>query len=386
MGLIAFDSFASSTLQRRFPTLAWVVCGMLLCVAGGMAQRARAQAARQTEPGFAWDVRGTWQVSGGSIGIRNGDAVAAGALLLPDVSASEHSITILLPDGQRVLYQCYTTEDCERGFRVPALYKTPGWFDADVISRVRAVLAADRNGGAGDASRLQLPQDEAVGVVGEGGAVEIAGLAAAMQNGRYTYDVRSLSQPGTERKGLTVDKASRSVAVVLPGPGLYEVAFTDSLNSPRIEVLVAAITAGQKETVGKPFERLRKLLADWEEDNQGWPMHDVQHAYLKSLMLGIKPRSQRMTPREIARPGRTAEPFFIPKVGVLKGPAGITLHCATKGAVIHYTIDSSQPFLSSPAYDAAILAKRTTLTIKAFATAPGKKDSTVILGTFRPGE
>jgi hypothetical protein len=78
-----------------------------------------------------------------------------------------------------------------------------------------------------------------------------------------------------------------------------------------------------------------------------------------------------------------AEPAFFPKPGVFDDDTQVTLHCDTPGAVIHYTFDGSQPLAGSPVYTGPIQVKGTALTIKAFATAPGKKDSAVVTGTYR---
>jgi len=59
------------------------------------------------------------------------------------------------------------------------------------------------------------------------------------------------------------------------------------------------------------------------------------------------------------------------------------LRCDTPGATMHYTVDGSQPFDNSPIYHAPIMVKGTELTIKAFAVAPGEKESAVVTGIFR---
>jgi hypothetical protein len=61
----------------------------------------------------------------------------------------------------------------------------------------------------------------------------------------------------------------------------------------------------------------------------------------------------------------------------------VTLRCDTPGAIIHYTFDGSQPVASSPVYVAPISVKGTELTIKAFASVPGSKDSAVVTGIYR---
>ena len=81
--------------------------------------------------------------------------------------------------------------------------------------------------------------------------------------------------------------------------------------------------------------------------------------------------------------GVAGEPRFSPEPGVFAGDTEVTLHCATPGATIHYTFDGSQPVASSPVYSAPISVKGTELTIKAFASVPGKKDSAVVTGIYR---
>jgi hypothetical protein len=61
----------------------------------------------------------------------------------------------------------------------------------------------------------------------------------------------------------------------------------------------------------------------------------------------------------------------------------VTLRCNAPGAVIHYTFDGSQPVATSPVYGAPISVKGTELTIKAFASVPGGKDSAVVTGIYR---
>jgi hypothetical protein len=53
---------------------------------------------------------------------------------------------------------------------------------------------------------------------------------------------------------------------------------------------------------------------------------------------------------------------------------------------MHYTVDGSQPLDSSAVYTAPVMVKGTALTIKAFASAPGNKDSAVVTGIFRIGD
>jgi Chitobiase/beta-hexosaminidase C-terminal domain len=90
------------------------------------------------------------------------------------------------------------------------------------------------------------------------------------------------------------------------------------------------------------------------------------------------PTAVAMQPLEVA-----GEPKFSPEPGLFNGDTEVTLRCNTPGCVIHYTFDNSQPLANSPVYGAPISVKGTELTIKAFVSAPGKKDSAVVTGIYR---
>ncbi len=90
--------------------------------------------------GVAWGVKGTWRVEGKDAPIHTGDSIQPGSLLRPDPVAAQHTIIVLLPDGQRVFYECFTTDDCARGFRVPSLYRDPEPFAVDMLARIGAAL------------------------------------------------------------------------------------------------------------------------------------------------------------------------------------------------------------------------------------------------------
>ncbi|HKF50441.1 MAG TPA: chitobiase/beta-hexosaminidase C-terminal domain-containing protein [Terracidiphilus sp.] len=346
---------------------------------------AAAQSARQMQFGIAWHVRGTWRAEEKSTPIRAGDAIQPGSLLLPDPSDSDHSVSVLLPDGQSILCECFTAQDCSRGFRVPPLAVKPDDSAIAMIARIRAVIAKpQQDSQSSGRPNSQLPQDEAVAVLGPGNSIQIGGLASRMQNGRYTYEVHDIGQARPGEPAHTLDKLSSEVTLVVPGPGLYSIRFTDSLEKPRIDLLVAAIHPSDKATVMEPFEEAHQRFLDWKEDGLGWPTHDFQRALLKSLVLNIKPGVDRpMASGTNRRPGVTAQPQFEPRPGISKGNMQISLQSDTSGAVIHFTVDGSQPFLTSPVYRAPIVMKRVPITIKAFATAPDKKDSPVVTGVFR---
>ncbi len=153
-----------------------------------------------------------------------------------------------------------------------------------------------------------------------------------------------------------------------------------------MDLLVAAVDPGHNAAFVKSFAEAKALMEDWNDDYQGWPLHEFQRAYLESLVLDIRPQTA-IAPLSATVDANgssvTAEPGFSPRPGLFEGDTEVTLQCDTPGALMHYTVDGSQPMNNSPVYGAPIMVKGTELTIKAFASAPGKKDSAVVVGIFR---
>lgn len=352
----------------------------------------QAQRASEAPPGVAWQVRGAWHAEGIGAPILTGDAILPGSLLKPGHENATNSITILLPDGQLVLCECFTAADCDRGFRVPSLYRRPEPFAIDMLARIHGVLVrrnADSSSGLNIRRESGLPRDEVVAVLDPRNQVHVEGLAAALPNGRYSYDLRPLDRAHPRQPHLTFEKSGRAVTLELPSAGLYDLTITDNLNTPRIDLFIAAIRPAQAENLMKSFHEASKLMDDWNDDYEGWPVHNFRRAYLESLMQGPMPPGparQLNAAGKIAEADRanvTAEPSFLPRPGVLRGDTAVTLRCDTPGATIYYTVDGSQPIAGSPVYHAPIMVKGTELTITSFARAPGKKDSPVVTGIFR---
>jgi hypothetical protein len=295
---------------------------------------------------------------------------------------------IFLPDGQRILYECFLVQDCARAFRVPSLYRKPDPFAVDMLARIRAVLSRRRvDAESGKHQSQRLPLDEALVVLGPGNRVDISGLAGKLPNGRYSYDLRPFDPSYPRQVHVILEKNSSNIGLSLPSSGLYGLTISDQLDTPRIDMLIGAVEPAGSAQVLKSFHDAASLIGDWNIDYQGWPIHDFQRAYLESLVLGIKPSRSSMQPEVMAGKARsagiTAEPAFLPKPGLFAGDTAVTLRCDTPGATMHYTVDGSQPFDNSPVYHAPIMVKGTELTIKAFAVAPGAKESAVVTGIFR---
>lgn len=76
-----------------------------------------------------------------------------------------------------------------------------------------------------------------------------------------------------------------------------------------------------------------------------------------------------------------AAPTFNPAAGTFTTPQSVEISTSTAGATIFYTTDGTNPTTSSVVYSAPIAVAQTT-TIRAFATAPGFKDSPVSSATY----
>jgi hypothetical protein len=259
-----------------------------------------------------------------------------------------------------------------------------------MLARIRAVMARDAQppGASGPHQERRLPRDEVVAELGPGNQVQIAGLAASLSNGAYTYDLRPVDTAVSGQFRRPLDKTAASISLTLPAAGLYDLRITDNRNVPRIDIFIAAVTAADAPRMVKQFQRASSLLGDWNIDYQGWPIHEFQWAFLESLAMNVRPHAGAATGRASAgdpphSSGVTAEPSFSPRPGVFAGDTAVTLRCATPGATVHFTVDSSQPLANSPVYSAPIMVKGTELTVKAYATADGKKDSPVVTGIFR---
>ncbi|MFL6304621.1 MAG: hypothetical protein ACJ72H_13875, partial [Candidatus Sulfotelmatobacter sp.] len=240
--------------------------------------------------GLAWQVRGMWQVDGASTPVRAGDAIQPASLLQPTDTAGDHSITILLPDGQHFLYECFTVADCARGFRVPSLIHKPDAFAVEMLSRIRTALAArtsDFSNGDRNSFGSQAARDEAVAVLDAPNHVQVAGRLIALPQGHYTYDLRPLNHAYPPQFHLALEKSARSIDLELPAPGLYEIAISDAASTPRIDLFLAAIRPEQSR-VFQSFHIANATMQAWNEDYAGWPIDDFLRAYLESLMQSAK--------------------------------------------------------------------------------------------------
>lgn len=256
-----------------------LVCLSLVALGAGSPQAEKASA------GLAWQVRDEWQVEGTGAPIHMGDAIRPASLLQPGDTAGDHSITVLLPDGQHLLYECFTVADCARGFRVPSLIHKPDAFAMDMLERIRTVLAGrsyDFSSGDHNKFGSQAARDEAVAVLDVHNRVQVDGRLAALPKGGYTYDLRPLNRAQPSQFHLALEKTAPSIDLMLPAPGLYDITISDAASTPRIDLFLAAIKPEQS-TGFRAFHAADVTMQKWNEDYAGWPIDDLLRAYLESL-------------------------------------------------------------------------------------------------------
>jgi hypothetical protein len=276
--------FSSRSLASASPVCSKVFVSILLFLQGTTALPAEV-----SDSGLAWHVRGTWRVEGDSATVRDGDAIKPASLLQPDETAGDHSITVMLPDGQHVLYECFTAADCARGFRVPSLIGRPDPFALDMLARVGAVLSRNRdalNEHHPDGA-LQTTRQEAVVVLDTANRVHVAGRITDLPNDHYTYDLRPRDHSSPPQFRRSIEKRIPSMEFTLPAAGLYDIIITDALNTPRIDLLVAAIKPSQSAHF-ESFHQARARMEKWNQDYAGWPIDDFLRAYLESLVENAK--------------------------------------------------------------------------------------------------
>ena len=90
--------------------------------------------------GMVWERHGDWHLNGSSDTLRLGEAMPPGGLITAGAEGSTHSMLILLPDGQRMLCECFEAKICSQGFRVPAITPQPTPLVWNMFVAVRNVL------------------------------------------------------------------------------------------------------------------------------------------------------------------------------------------------------------------------------------------------------
>lgn len=244
--------------------------------------------------GLVWKRQGDWHLNGSSAGLRLGEAIPQGGLITAS-GAGAHSLVILLPDGQRLLFECYQEQTCNQGFRVPAISAPPSEAVWAIFKGVRDVLLM-RAAAVEQPFPAPIGRDEDAAnmeiIAGlEAGKVSIASALHALPAGNYKLVVHADGPRSTVTALPALPlawKPAQAIATVpIAAPGLYRITVLDESQVPRIEVelLVTAPLAVDAET--EALKRTRSTVIAWNKTHEGWSLHDFLRAYLQSRAVAL---------------------------------------------------------------------------------------------------
>jgi hypothetical protein len=241
--------------------------------------------------GMVWEKHGDWHLNGSSNGLRLGEAIPPGGLITAGAEGPPHSIVILLPDGQRMLCECYEAKTCSQGFRVPAIAPQPSPPVWDMFVAVRNVLllrpATAETALPTATGRAEMAANfELVAAVSPQGEISIAPALRALPSGQYglrvATDGQTTAATAPSVQPLNWSAAQKVAQVRIGGPGLYRIRVSDQASVPRfeIEVLATSTASLAAETAG--LKMARETILQWT--HEGWPLHGFLRVYLESRL------------------------------------------------------------------------------------------------------
>ena len=253
-----------------------------------------AVAAASEASGMVWEKHGDWHLNGSSSALRLGEAIPPGGLITAGTERPSHSIVILLPDGRRMLCECYDAKLCSQGFRVPAITPPPQPAVWEMFVAVRNVLllrpATAETPFPTQAGRESMAvNSEMVAAVSPQGEISIAPALRALPSGQYALrvspDGQSTAPSAPAVRSLDWSAAQKVAQVRVGGPGLYRIRVSDQTYVPRfeIEVLAAPPASLGAETAG--LKMARETILKWT--HEGWPLHGFLRVYLESRLSAL---------------------------------------------------------------------------------------------------
>jgi hypothetical protein len=245
--------------------------------------------------GLVWKRQGDWHLNGSSAGLRLGETVPQGGLITAS-GAGAHSLVILLPDGQRLLFECYQEPTCTQGFRVPAVSTPPGDAVWAMFKGVRGILLM-RGATVEQPFPAPIGRDEdaantEIVAALEAGRVAIAPALRVLPAGSYKLVVHEDSpRPGAmvaPPAQILAWKPAQPIATVsVAAPGLYRVTVLDDNHVPRIEVELLATAPGLVDAEAEALRKTRSTVIAWNKVHEGWSLHDFLRAYLQSRAVAV---------------------------------------------------------------------------------------------------
>jgi hypothetical protein len=273
-----------------------VFLGVLLVCAAATAVAAGGVAPGTEFSGMVWEKHGDWHLNGSSDALRLGEAIPPGGLVTAGVQGSPHSIIILLPDGQRMLCECYEAQTCFQGFRVPAITAQPGAAVWEMFVGVRNVLllrpaTAETAfpipaGHAAMASNVEM-----VGAVSPQGEISITPALRVLPSGQYTLSVTRDGQQATDATWPVIQpldwRPGQPAQVRVGGSGLYRIRVSDQAYVPRIEIELLATSPASLAAEAAGLKQTRSTILEWSHTHQGWYLHPFLRVYLESRSIAL---------------------------------------------------------------------------------------------------
>jgi hypothetical protein len=237
---------------------------------------------------MVWEKHGEWHLNGSSDTLRLGEAVPPGGLITAGAEGSTHSMIILLPDGQRLLCECFEAKICSQGFRVPAITPSPKPAVWDMFVAVRNVLLL-RPEAAETAFPIPVGREEMAGhfemvaPVTPQGEISISPALRVLPAGQYSLSVmKEGQQPTASTQPLDWNSARPLAQVRAGGIGLYHVRVSDHEYTPRIEIEVLATSLASYPAEVAGLKQTRETVLNWSHTQEGWPLHSFLRVYLES--------------------------------------------------------------------------------------------------------
>lgn len=237
--------------------------------------------------GMVWETHGDWHLNGSSDTLRLGEAVPPGGLITAGAQASTHSMILLLPDGQRLLCECFEARTCSQGFRVPAINPPPKPVVWDMFVAVRNVLLlrpkAAETAFPTPVGRAEMAGHfEMVAPVIPQGEISISPSLRVLPPGQYSLSVTKEGQTVPALQPLDWNSRQPVAQVRVAGVGLYHIRVSDQAYTPRIEIEVLATSPASYSAEAAGLKQTRETILNWSHTQEGWPLHPFLRVYLES--------------------------------------------------------------------------------------------------------
>jgi hypothetical protein len=259
-------------------------------------------AADEAVSGMVWERHGEWHLNGSLAVLRLGEAIPPGGLLTAGAEGPSHSMTVLMPDGQRMLCECYDAKSCSQGFRVPAITPRPSPEVWNMFVGVRNALLlrpasaeapfSTPTGRAATAGKVEM-----VAAMSPQGEVSIAPALRVLPSGQYSLSVandgsQAASSP-TATQPLNWTAGQKAAPVRLPEPGLYRIRVLDQTHVPRMEIEVLTTTAASLAVEAAGLKQARETVMWWNQTRGGWSLHDFLRVYLQAREIQAREKENQ---------------------------------------------------------------------------------------------